>query len=357
MIRSQLEATSTARTSRTMRGVERSTVTIDLAAVRRNAETLRRAAGGAELWAVVKADGYGHGALDVARAALAGGASALAVATLAEALQLRAAFPEVRLLVMGPVGDVAAAREAALEVVAVGEEVPEGVPVHLKLDTGMGRWGLSELPPPTRHVVGVMSHLASAESDPEFTRLQIERFREATASLDGVTRHLANSAGTLLYPEAHFDAVRCGIALYGISPFGRDPAADGLQPALRWESHLALVKRLRPGESTGYGRRFVAERETWIGIVPVGYADGFRRDLTGTDVVVDGERARVVGTVSMDAIAVELRGPLPTGSAVTLVGDGVTIAEHARVADTIGYEIATGIVATEGRARRVVRNG
>jgi alanine racemase len=340
-----------------MRDVERSTVTIDLAAIRRNAETLRHAAGAAELWAVVKADGYGHGALDVARAALSGGASALAVATLAEALPLRAAFPEIRLLVMGPVEHLAAAREARLELVAVGDEVPQGVPVHLKLDTGMGRWGLSELPAPTRDVVGVMSHLASADSDPDFTRVQIERFREATTPLAGLTRHLANSAGTLRYPEAQLDAVRCGIALYGISPFGRDPASDRLEPALRWESYLALVKLLQPGESTGYGRRFVAERETWIGIVPVGYADGFRRDLTGTQVVVEGKPAPIVGTVSMDAIAVELGRPLPAGTAVTLVGEGVTIEDHARVAKTIGYEIATGIVTSQGRARRVVRDG
>jgi alanine racemase len=341
-----------------MHAVERSTVTVDLGAIRRNAETLRRAAGGAELWAVVKADGYGHGALEVSRAALAGGASALAVATLAEALPLRAAFREARLLVMGPVEDVAAAREARLELVAVGDEVPEDVPVHLKLDTGMGRWGLAELPAPTRDVVGVLSHLASAESDPDFTMAQIERFRGATAPLAGrLTRHLANSAGTLRYPEAHLDAVRCGIALYGISPFGRDPAADGLEPALRWESYVALVKRLQPGESTGYGRRYVAERETWIGIVPVGYADGFRRDLTGTQVVVEGKPTPVVGTVSMDAIAVELGRRLPTGTAVTLVGEGVTIEDHARVAGTIGYEIATGIVTAPGRARRVVRDG
>jgi alanine racemase len=117
-----------------------------------------------------------------------------------------------------------------------------------------------------------MSHLA--ESDPAFTRLQIERFQEATASLPSLTRHLANSAGTLRYEEARFDAVRCGIALYGISPFGADPGAEGLEPALRWESYLALVKLLAPGESTGYGRTFVAETATWVGIVPVGYADG-----------------------------------------------------------------------------------
>jgi alanine racemase len=340
-----------------MVGLERSTFTIDLGAIRRNAETLRRAAGDAELWAVVKADGYGHGAIDVARAALDGGASALALATLAEALPLRAAFPGARILVMGPVEDIGAVRDARLELVAVDGRVHEGVRTHLKLDTGMGRWGLSELPAQTRDVVAVMSHLASAESDPDYTRVQIAHFREATAGLDGITRHLANSAGTLRYPEARFDAVRCGIALFGISPFGSDPGADGLEPALRWESYVALAKELSPGESTGYGRRFVAERTTWIGIVPVGYADGFRRDMTGTEVLVDGERRRVVGTVSMDALAVELDREHPVGSPVTLVGDGILIEEHARVADTIGYEIATGLVTSPGRARRVVRDG
>ena len=343
--------------SRTMRAVQRSTFTIDLGAIRRNAETLLRAADGAELWAVVKADGYGHGAVDVARAALAGGASALSVATLEEALPLRAALPDARILVLGPVEDVRGAREAVLELVAVDGRIHEGVPTHVKLDTGMGRWGLSELPAPTHDVVGVMSHLASAESDPEFTELQIARFRQGVAALDGVTRHLANSAGTLRYPAARFHAVRCGIALYGISPFGRDPADDGLEPALRWESYLAHVKPLAPGESTGYGRRFVAPQEMWIGIVPVGYADGFRRDLTGTEVIVEGERRPVIGTVSMDAVAVDLGRELPVGTSVTLVGDGVAIEDHARVAGTIGYEIATGLVTTSGRARRVVRDG
>ena len=219
----------------------------------------------------------------------------------------------------------------------------------------MGRWGLSELPSPARNVVGVMSHFASAETDPDFTRIQIERFREATDSLGGLQRHLANSAGTLRFPEAAYDAVRCGIALYGISPFGTDPAADGLVPALRWESQLALVKRLDAGESAGYGRRFVAERPTWIGIVPVGYADGFRRDLTGTEVLVGGERRQVVGTVSMDAFAVELSGELPTGTPVTLIGDGILAEDHARVAGTIGYEIVTGLDSLPERAQRVVR--
>ena len=342
-----------------MAALERSSFTIDLGAIRRNAATLLRAAEGAELWAVVKAEGYGHGAVDVSKAALEGGASALCVATLPEALQLRAALRNARIVVFGPVSEreIGEARAARLELVAADGRIAEGVPVHLKIDTGMGRWGLSELPAPSRDVVGVMSHLASAEADPVFTSLQVDRFREATSGLEALTRHLANSAATLRYAEARFDAVRCGIALYGISPFGADPAAEGLEPALRWESYLALVKRLEPGESTGYGRRYVADRPTWIGIVPVGYADGFRRDMTGTDVSVDGQRRRVVGTISMDALAVMLDGEFPAGTPVTLVGDGILVEEHARVAETIAYEIATGFNTRSGRARRVAVDG
>ena len=187
-----------------------------------------------------------------------------------------------------------------------------------------------------------MTHLASADCDAEFTREQLERFRAATDSLD-LPRHAANSAGALRFPEARFDAARCGVALYGLSPFGADPADDGLEPVLSWRSSLGQVRHLRAGESTGYGRRFIAQSPTWVGIVPVGYADGFRRDLTGTELLVAGERRRVVGTVSMDAVAVELPGELPVGTPVTLVGDGLLLEEHARVADTINYELACGI--------------
>jgi alanine racemase len=204
-------------------------------------------------------------------------------------------------------------------------------------------------------VVGLMSHLATADSDAAFAEWQIERFREATRTYSHLTRHIANSAAALRYPGARFDAARCGIALYGISPFDTDPAEDGLRPALSWRSHLAQVRRLQPGESTGYGRRFVVDAPTWIGIVPVGYADGFRRDMTGTEVLVDGEPRRAVGTVSMDAFAVELDRELPDGTGVTIVGDGLLIERHAAQAETIGYEIACGINSSPERAsRRVV---
>jgi alanine racemase len=336
--------------------VARSELTVDLGAIRRNVRTLLRSLAGAELWAVVKADGYGHGALDVAGAALGAGATAVCVATVPEGLALRRELGTARILVLGPASsrEIAEAREAALELAIANGEVPEGVRAHLKVDTGMGRWGLSELPAPEREVVGLMSHLASADCDAQFTEQQVRRFREATDAFAHLTRHLANSAGALRYPSAHFDAVRCGIAVYGISPFGTDPAADGLEPALRWDSELAQVRTLRPGESTGYGRRYVAERETWIGIVPVGYADGFRRDLTGAEVRVAGELRRVVGTISMDAFAVELDRELPVGTPVTLLGHGVLAEGHARVADTIAYEIVTGIRSAPERARRTV---
>jgi alanine racemase len=339
--------------------MHRSQVTIDLAALRRNAATLLRSLAGAELWAVVKADGYGHGAADVAGAALGAGATTLCVATVPEGLLLRREFPAARILVMGPAGnrEVGQARDARLELVVATDEIPPGVDVHLKLDTGMGRWGLSELPAPPVEVVGLMSHLATADTDAAYAEWQIERFRDATAAYTHLTRHIAHSAAALRYPSARFDAARCGIALYGLSPFGTDPAEDGLEPVLSWSSHLAQVKRLPVGESTGYGRRFVAEEETWIGIVPVGYADGFRRDLTGTSVRVAGELRRVVGTVSMDALAVELDRELPVGSPVVLIGHGVLAEAHARVAETITYELVCGIDSSPARARRVVVDG
>jgi alanine racemase len=342
------------------RPADRSHITVDLRALRRNVTSLLRKLDGAELWAVVKADGYGHGAPDVARAALDAGATALCVATVAEALSLRGDFRGARIIVLGPAAageEVAQAREARVELAVSGGEIPEGVRVHLKLETGMGRYGLSELPRPGGNVVGLMTHLATADTDERFARKQLARFLAATAELTHVTRHAANSAAVLRLPEARLDAARCGIALYGLSPFGTDPADDGLEPVLSWSSALAQAKLLRAGESTGYGRRFVAERDTWIGLVPVGYADGFRRDMTGTEVLVAGEPRRAIGTVSMDSFAVELDRELPVGTPVVLVGDRVLVEAHARVAETINYEVVCGIDADPRRARRTVVDG
>jgi alanine racemase len=337
--------------------MHRSEITVDLGALRRNVRTLLRSLDGGRLWAVVKADGYGHGAVDAAGAALGAGATALCVATIPEGLALRLEYRTERIVVLGPAAsnrEVAQAREAGLELAIADAEIPDGVRVHLKLDTGMGRYGLSELPQPPAEVVGLMTHLATADTDLEFAREQLERFRAATVEYSHLTRHVANSAATLRLPESHLDAVRCGVALYGLSPFGNDPAEDGLEPVLSWQSMLAQVKHLEPGQSTGYGRRYVAESPTWIGIVPVGYADGFRRDLTGTEVRVAGEPRRVVGTVSMDSFTVELDRELPVGSPVVLLGHGVLAESHARVADTINYELVCRICTDPLRSRRTV---
>jgi alanine racemase len=229
--------------------------------------------------------------------------------------------------------------------------------VHLKLDTGMGRYGLSELPAPPAEVVGLMTHLGTADVDLDFARAQLERFRAATDAYSYLTRHAANSAATFRLPESHFDAVRCGVAIYGLSPFNTDPSEDGLEPALSWQTFLAQVKQLQPGESTGYGRRFVAEEPTWIGIVPVGYGDGFRRDLTGTEVRVAGEPRPVVGTISMDSFSVKLDRELPVGTPVVLLGHGVLAESHAHVAETINYELVCGVETGPLRARRTVMDG
>jgi len=341
--------------------MSRSEITIDLGALRRNATALVKAAGGAELWAVVKADAYGHGARDCARAALEGGAQALCVATAKEGAALRAELVEAHILVLGPLAeaDEHMAREAGLEVAVSTSRLPEGLSVHVKVDTGMGRFGMSpeeaaQIDP--ARVAGVMSHLATADEDEPFARAQLDAFAAVAERFPGAIRHIANSAATLSIPEARLDAVRCGVALYGLSPFGRDPEEHGLEPILSWRSYVAQAKILRSGDSTGYGRRFVAEGETRIGLVPVGYADGFRRGLTGTEVLVAGTRRRVLGTVSMDSFAVEL-GDEPEGTPVTLVGNGVLVEEHARHAGTINYEITTGMVSDPRRADRQVVDG
>jgi alanine racemase len=340
--------------------VHRSEITVDLGALRRNVRTLVRELAGAELWSVVKANAYGHGAVDVAGAALGSGASALCVATVQEGLNLRGEYTGVRILVMGPAAssrDIAHARDADLELAIADDEIPDGVRVHLKLETGMGRYGAPRLPDPTPNVVGVMTHFATADTDADFARAQLERFLAATEQYAHLTRHAANSAAALRIPESRLDAARCGIAIYGLSPFGEDPADDGLEPVLSWQSYLAHVKQLQPGESTGYGRRFAADEPAWIGIVPVGYADGFRRDMTGTEVRVAGEPRRVVGTVSMDSFAVRLDRELPVGTPVVLLGHGVLAESHARVAETINYEIVCGIDSDPLRARRTVFDG
>jgi alanine racemase len=353
---------------------------VNLAAIERNVARLRSAlVGGAELCAVVKADGYGHGAAQAGRAALAGGAGWLAVATAAEAATLREAGVEGPLLVMGALSgeELPVALDARADVVAWSpefvEELARGSPsgpvrVHVKLDTGMGRLGTREAAEAlavAEHVAatggalqlaGAMTHFATADEDPEFLAVQVERFRpfaDAVRRLaPGAVIHAANSAATLRVAESQFDLVRCGIAIYGCDPMHEDPALRELEPALELISYVAAIKRALPGDSAGYGRRFVAVRETWIATLPIGYGDGIRRALTNNcDVMIGGRRYPLVGTVSMDNITVDL-GPEPVvavgDEAVIIGGSGserVTAEELARRIGTINYEVVCGISA------------
>ena len=335
---------------------------VDLGAIERNCARLAAVAAPAKLCAVVKADGYGHGAVPVARAAQAGGAPWLAVATAGEAFDLRSAGIEGPLLVMGALSDaeVAVAVEARADVVAWREDfaasLPASVGVHVKLDTGMGRLGTRDPDEASRVVAaagdrlaGLMTHFATADDDQAFLDEQLDRFRRWTARHPGVPVHAANSAATLRSPAARFDMVRCGIAIYGMDPFHRDPADHGLEPALELVSYVAEVKLARPGESAGYGRRFVADRETWLGTVPIGYGDGVRRGLSNdADVLVAGRRVPLVGTVSMDNLTVDLGDePVERGAEAVLIGrrgpERVLAEELAARLGTINYEVTCGI--------------
>ncbi len=355
---------------------------VDLAAIEHNAAVLARTAAPATLCAVVKADGYGHGAAPAARAAQAGGAGWLAVATAEEAAGLRAAGIDGPLLVMGALApdELTVALAARADIVVWREELvaalagradAAGIGVHVKLDSGMGRLGTRDpaeaarvadavAAAPGLRLAGAMTHFATADDDPGFAREQLARYlawaEPLRARHDGLLLHAANSAATLGIPEARLDLVRCGIALYGMDPFGADPAEHGLAPALELTSYLAEVKPIAPGESAGYGRRFVADAPTWLGTVPIGYGDGVRRALTNDcDVLVDGRRVPVVGTVSMDNITVDL-GPEPPapGAPVVLLGaqggERVLAEEWARRLATINYEITCGISARVPRA-------
>jgi alanine racemase len=353
---------------------------VNVAAIERNCRRLAAAVAPAALCAVVKADGYGHGALHAARAAQAGGATWLAVATAAEAAALRAGGVEGRLLVMGALSaeelraavaaraDVVAWREAFVAALAALPGAA-GTGVHVKLDTGMGRLGTRDpaeatvvaraiAAEPRLRLAGAMTHFATADDDPAFVEEQLVRFDPWTRALQaehpGLIVHAANSAAGLAAPAARYDLVRCGIAVYGMDPFHRDPADHGLEPALSLHTYVAEVKRCLPGESAGYGRRFVAAVPTWLGTLPLGYGDGVRRGLTNrADVLVDGRRVPLAGTVSMDNITVNLGNapaepPLRGAPAVVIGrqgGERILAEELARLLGTINYEITCGLSA------------
>ena len=328
--------------------------------------------------AVVKADGYGHGALRSARAALAGGASWLAVASAEELRELReGGIEDARILVMGALSpteleQVLAARgDVVIWTIDDLRRVSDagGGRVHVKFDSGMGRLGTRDpveaarvadaaASAPGIELAGLMTHFATADDlgDEGFFAGQLAIFASWADALKRrhphVIVHAANSAAVLREPEAQFDMVRCGIAIYGMDPFDRDPAARALEPALELGSYVAETKLCEAGESAGYGRQFVAEQDTYIGVLPVGDGDGWRRGLSNNaDVLIGGHRHPLVGTVSMDSITVDLgvekRALRLRGERAILIGtqgsERITAEEVARRLETINYEITCGL--------------
>ena len=338
-----------------MSRLERALAQVDLGAIERNCARLPK-----PLCAVVKANGYGHG--PVAGAALAGGATWLAVATAGEARELREQGIDVPVLVLGALtpDELRTAVEAEADVVAWTDEVAGAAPrAHVKLDTGMGRLGTKDREQALRlaarsNVVGLMTHFATAdERGDDLFPAQLEAFRSFVEAVgrDDVVVHAANSAAALRDPASHFDMVRCGIAIYGLDPFHEDPAARGLEPALSLHSWVAAVRRFEPGDSAGYGRRWTARERCWVATVPIGYGDGWRRGLTNDcDVLIRGRRHPVVGTVSMDSVTVELGAEtdVEIGDPVVLIGrqgeERILAEEVARRLGTINYEVTTGLL-------------
>jgi alanine racemase len=320
--------------------------------------------GDARLFAVVKANGYGHGAVQVARAALDGGATGLAVATLEEAEQLRGLASEDRILVMGALppylASAAAARGFAFTVSSMEFATALGrhgraVPVHLKIDTGMGRFGCApgEAAPlanfieqsPGLRLAGTMTHFASADSDEAMTRKQYDSFIDAlgTLEVDPGIRHACNSAGARRFPEFALDAVRSGIGLYGCE-------WPGLKPALAFRSLVTQLKTVGVGDTVGYGATWRATARTPVAVVAVGYGDGVHRARSNRGhVLVRGRRAPLIGIVSMDAITIDV-SEIPgvqTGDVVTLVGDDaderITAEQVAEWSGTISWEVLTSL--------------
>jgi alanine racemase len=368
--------------------MERALARIDVAAVRANCARLKAALGEAELCAVVKADGYGHGADRCASAALDGGATRLAVATATEAEQIGRRFQHIPLLTMGALsgGEVDVVLDAGSELAVWREHFrrfvaerarAQGRPasVHVKLDSGMGRLGnpdeaeVLELAracaaDPNLRLAGVWTHFATADepdADDGFFEEQLRRFERVAAAVKGefpaTIAHAANSAAVLREPRSHFDMARCGVAVYGLDPFQRDPAEQGLAPALSLSSYVADVKRFPAGTSAGYGRKWTAPLDTCIGVIPLGYGDGVRRGLSNNaEVLVRGRRCPLVGTVSMDNVTVDL-GPeteVEPGEEAVLIGaqgeEAILAEEVAARLGTINYEVTCGISARVPRA-------
>jgi alanine racemase len=360
--------------------MERALARIDFDAVRANCARLKsELTDGAELCAVVKADGYGHGADGCADAALRGGATRLAVATAGEAEQVGRRFQHVPLLTMGALTaeEVDVAFSAGSELAVWREDSRRLIAdrarahgrrarVHVKFDSGMGRLGNrdgAEVLALARacaedgdlELAGIWTHLATAdEFDSTYFDEQLDRFDEVAAAVRAehpdVLVHAANSAAVLRDKRSHYGMVRCGVAIYGLDPFQRDPGEQGLRPALSLHSHVADVKRFPAGASAGYGRRWTAPVDTWVGVIPLGYGDGVRRALTNNaDVLVGGRRRPLVGTVSMDNITIDL-GPetdVEPGDEAVLIGrqgeEEIRAEELAARLETINYEVTCAI--------------
>ena len=350
----------------------RAVAAVNLAAIERNCARLAGAS--PLLCAVVKANAYGHGAVECSRAALAGGASWLAVAAAAEAQELRDAGITSRILVMGAMtrAELEVALGADADVVAWTDEFLDwlgalgGGRVHVKLDSGMGRLGtrdaalagaLAERAAASAELelAGAMTHLATAEeADRTFMDAQLEFFSSWVAPLrerhPGLIAHAENSAALLGAGRARFDMARCGGAVYGLDPFGVDPANWGLEPALELRSWVAAVKLCEVGHSAGYGRRFIAREPTELAVVPVGYGDGLRRLLSNNaEVLIGGRRRALVGTVSMDNVTVDLGldSGVAVGELVILLGvegaERIGAEEIASRQGTINYEITCAV--------------
>ncbi|GAA4606596.1 alanine racemase [Actinoallomurus liliacearum] len=371
------------------------TAHVDLAAISHNVGVLREKAAGAEVMAIVKADGYGHGIIQAARAALAGGASRLGVATLAEALTVRRAGVDAPLLCWlhgaGEPFDEAVAADVDLaassvhvveDIAAAAARAGRTARLHLKIDTGLSRAGatLEDWPSVVDaalraqaegcvQVVGIWSHMACAD-EPGHPSIaaQLRTFDEAVefAEKAGVrpeVRHIANSAATLTIPEARYDLVRPGIAVYGLSPIPSHPASDGredhnfgLRPAMTLTGRLIVTKRVAPGTGVSYGHRYTTDRETTLGVVPLGYADGIPRGGTNLlEVWAAGRRRRIAGTVCMDQFVIDVGDDeIHAGDQVILFGPGdrgePTAQDWADLLGTISYEIVTRIGARVPRA-------
>jgi alanine racemase len=350
-------------------------VQVDLDAIRHNVRTVKPAK--AELMAVVKADGYGHGDAAVARAALEAGATWVGVALVEEGLGLREAGVDAPILVLSefPAGSEADALAARLtptlyttegldRLAAATRELERPPGVHVKVDTGMHRVGL--YPPEDAaefialvgaggfELEGLWTHFASAESDDEGTKQQL---RWLLAAADGLrargTRprylHAANSAGTLRFADAHLDVVRVGAAMYGLDPGGGIGPAAGLRPAIRWISSVTMVHRLPAGERLSYGWTYELGRDGNVATIPVGYEDGYARSLSNrAEVLIRGKRYRVSGTITMDHLMVDCGDDdVRPGDEVVLIGDQgrerITAEELGGHMGTIGYEVVTTI--------------